>query len=137
MTGKQASGVRHLTAGAEIIALGQNQSIEQQGFAGAIILPDAATDLASNTKLLAELREARFGAVERLVASYVFFWALSKRVASFPLLRYQHWKSQSRARIMTTTAPVARMTPPSTSDSATKIRSITCFERGYANGRRS
>ncbi|WP_310413512.1 hypothetical protein [Chamaesiphon sp. OTE_8_metabat_110] len=118
MTGKQANGVRHLTAGAEIIALGQNQSIEQQGFAEAIILPDAATDLASNTKLLAELREARFGALERLVASYVFFWALSKRVASFPLLRYQHWKSQSRARIMTTAAPVARVTTTSASDAA-------------------
>jgi hypothetical protein len=52
------------------------------------------------------------------VASYVFFWALSKRVASFPLLRYQHWKSQSRARIMTTAAPVARVTTTSTSDSA-------------------
>ncbi|WP_309738090.1 hypothetical protein, partial [Chamaesiphon sp. OTE_20_metabat_361] len=50
--------------------------------------------------------------------SYVFFWALSKRVASFPLLRYQHWKSQSRARIMTTAAPVARMTTTSTSDAA-------------------
>jgi hypothetical protein len=95
-----------------------NQSIEQQGFTAAIILPDAATDSASNTNLLAELREARFGAVERLVASYVFFWALSKRVASFPLLRYQHWKSQSRARIMTTAAPVARMTTISTSNSA-------------------
>jgi hypothetical protein len=134
MTGKQANGVRHLTAGAEIIALGQNQSIEQQGFAAAIILPDAATDLANNTKLLAELREARFGALERLVASYVFFWALSKRVASFPLLRYQHWKSQSRARIMTTAAPVARVTTTSTSN-ATKIFARSKVLNGFGRSK--
>nr|MDJ0648348.1 hypothetical protein [Xenococcaceae cyanobacterium MO_188.B19] len=35
-----------------------------------------------------------------------FFWALAKKVASFPLLQYQHWKSQSRTKIMTTAAPV-------------------------------
>ncbi|MEM9908572.1 MAG: hypothetical protein AAF921_26535, partial [Cyanobacteria bacterium P01_D01_bin.44] len=53
---------------------------------------------------------SRFSAFERLLAGYVFFWALAKRVSSFPLLRYQHWKSQSRTRIMTTAAPIARVT---------------------------
>jgi hypothetical protein len=57
---------------------------------------------------LEQLREARFGSFERLLASYVFFWALAKHVASFPFIRYQHWKSQSRTRIMTTAAPVSR-----------------------------
>ena len=32
---------------------------------------------------------------------------LAKKVASFPLIQYQHWKSQSRTKIMTTAAPVA------------------------------
>jgi hypothetical protein len=41
------------------------------------------------------------------LASYVFFWALAKRVASFPLLEYAFWRSQSRTKIMTTAAPVS------------------------------
>jgi hypothetical protein len=110
MTGKQASGVRNLTSGAEIIALGHNPTNAQQGFQDTIILPGESTAaiVASNNIFLEELRESRFSSFERLLASYVFFWALSKKVASFPLLKYQHWKSQSRTRIMTTAAPVAR-----------------------------
>jgi hypothetical protein len=117
MTGKQASGVRNINTGAEIIALGHNPAIAQQGFQDAIILPAApATFIEANDSTfhrqiaLEQLREARFGSFERLLASYVFFWAMAKRVASFPLLQYQHWKSQSRTRIMTTAAPVARAT---------------------------
>jgi hypothetical protein len=121
MTGKQASGVRNFNTGADIIALGHNPAIAHQGFQDAIILPTASTGFvevnseANDTTLprqvaLEQLREARFGSFERLLASYVFFWALAKQVASFPLLRYQHWKSQSRTRIMTTAAPVARVT---------------------------
>jgi hypothetical protein len=57
--------------------------------------------------LIEELRETRFGSFERLLASYVLFWAFAKRVTSFPLLKYQHWKSQSRTRIATTATPVS------------------------------
>lgn len=121
MTGKQASGVRSINAGAEIIALGHNLKIAHQGFQDAIILPsDPAALIKVNSEVndstlpqqiaLEQLREARFGSFERLLASYVFFWALAKRVASLPLLRYQHWKSQSRTRIMTTAAPISRVT---------------------------
>lgn len=117
MTGKQASGVRHFNVGAEIIALGHNPAIARQGFQDAIILPsNPATFVEPNDSTLhrqialEQLREARFGAFERLLASYVFFWAMAKQVASFPMLRYQHWKSQSRTRIMTTAAPVSRAT---------------------------
>ena len=42
-----------------------------------------------------------------MLASYVFFWALAKKVASFPLLKYEYWKSQSRTKIMTTASPVS------------------------------
>jgi hypothetical protein len=30
-----------------------------------------------------------------------------KKVASFPFLKYEYWKSQSRTKVMTTAAPVA------------------------------
>ncbi|GAB4383273.1 MAG: hypothetical protein Kow00121_44880 [Elainellaceae cyanobacterium] len=117
MTGKQASGVRNINTGAEIIALGHNPAIAHQGFQDAIVLPSAsATFVEANDSTLQrqialeQLREARFGSFERLLAGYVFFWAMAKQVASFPLLRYQHWKSQSRTRIMTTAAPVSRVT---------------------------
>lgn len=116
MTGKQTSGIQNLNAGAEIIAVGQNPRIMRQGFQDAIILPSTAaynTQICSSTVqqqiALEKLREARFGAFERLLASYIFFWALAKKVASFPLLQYPHWKSQSRTRIMTTAAPVTQV----------------------------
>jgi len=116
LTGKQASGVRNMNTGADIIALGHNPMIADQGFQAAIVLSSALSTAveANNSTLdrhitLEQLREARFGSFERLLASYVFFWALAKKVASFPLIRYQHWKSQSRTRIVTTAAPVSRV----------------------------
>jgi hypothetical protein len=110
MTGKQARGVQNLSSGAEIIAVGHNPTNAQQGFQDTIILPGESTAAIVPTQniFLEELRESRFSSFERLLAGYVFFWALSKKVASFPLLKYQHWKSQSRTRIMTTAAPVSR-----------------------------
>ena len=44
--------------------------------------------------------------MERLLASYVFFWTLAKKVAAFPCLKYEYWKSQSRTKVMTTASPV-------------------------------
>ncbi|WP_295613461.1 hypothetical protein [Chamaesiphon sp. GL140_3_metabinner_50] len=128
MTGKQASGVRNFQTGADIIALGHNPTIfvpkgsanAKRGFEAAIILPGDAISTSDSTTL-AELREARFGSFDRLLASYVFFWWLSKKVASFPLLGYQHWKSQSRTRTMTTAAPVSRAMPSETSSSASEL----------------
>jgi hypothetical protein len=113
--------------GAEIIAVGHNREIEDKGFNEAIIL-ETKTNSRKAAKLppdqqaaIEELRESRFNSFERLLASYVIFWALAKKVASFPFLGYQHWKSQSRTRIATTAAPVsginldlieAKATPP-------------------------
>jgi hypothetical protein len=128
MTGKQANGVRNINAGAEIIALGHNPAIAQQGFQDTIVLPSTPTNAAGDSNVLEELRESRFGSFERLLASYVLFWALSKKVASFPLLRYQHWKSQSRTRIMTTAAPVARL---SISSAATPTIMIETSDRTH------
>lgn len=123
MTGKQADGVRNIDVGPEVVVMGANPEIARKGFSSAIVLEgndeyfyfrNAAFYLKDQNaedqkEIIEDLRESRFGAFERLLASYVFFWALAKKVASFPLLRYQHWKSQSRTKIMTTAAPVAGM----------------------------
>ncbi len=136
MTGKQANGVRNINVGPEIMAIGNNPAIARQGFGGAIVLEsnnDALyfrnSAVAEQKEQIEELRESCFGAVERLLASYVFFWALAKKVASFPLLKYEYWKSQSRTKIMTTASPVSgldssRLTETSTlSERSGKIKS--------------
>ena len=112
MTGKQADGVRNIGVGPEIVALGHNPAIAQKGFRQAIVLDSKPNFLeetvpAAQLAVIEELRESRFSSFERLLASYVLFWALAKRVATFPFLRYPHWKSQSRTRIATTAAPVS------------------------------
>lgn len=116
MTGKQADGVRSIDVGPEVVVMGANPEIARKGFSNAIVLEGNDQYCYFNYRnaedqkvLIEDLRESRFGAFERLLASYVFFWALAKKVASFPVLRYQHWKSQSRTKIMTTAAPVAGM----------------------------
>ncbi len=133
MTGKQADGVRNFGVGAEIVALGHDREIEDKGFNEAIVLGSktnshkAAKVPAEQQAAIEELRESRFNSFERLLASYVIFWALAKKVASFPFLGYQHWKSQSRTRIATTAAPVAGInwdltdatTPPKAVSTAT------------------
>jgi hypothetical protein len=121
MTGKQADGVRNIDVGPEVVVMGSNPEIANKGFTNAIILnsndehfhlrDDSVyfqNELSREQKaLIEELRESRFSSFERLLASYVFFWALAKQVASFPVLGYEHWKSQSRTKIMTTAAPVS------------------------------
>jgi hypothetical protein len=114
MTGKQAHGVRNSRVGPEIIMLGHNPEIDRKGFNEAHILGSTPTSYyarysvtAEQQALLEELKESRFNAFERLLASYVFFWALAKKVALFPFLKYEHWKSQSRTKIMTTASPVS------------------------------
>ena len=114
MTGKQANGVKNLNIGAEIVVIGHNPAIANKGFSDALILGSnddsiyfKNSTLSEQKEQIEELRESCFGAFERLLASYMFFWALAKKVASFPLLKYEYWKSQSRTKIMTTAAPVA------------------------------
>lgn len=113
MTGKQANGIKNLNIGAEIVAVGQNPAIARQGFSQSLILNSNNDGIyfrnpavTEQKEQIEQLRESCFGASERLLASYVFFWALAKKVASFPLLKYEYWKSQSRTKVMTTAAPV-------------------------------
>jgi hypothetical protein len=114
MTGKQADGVRNMGAGPEVIVVGHNPDIARKGFRDAIVLWSNPDSVWTNQPgeldqkaIVEELRESRFSSFERLLSSYVFFWAMAKKVSSFPLLRYQHWKSQSRTKVMTTAAPVS------------------------------
>jgi hypothetical protein len=58
-------------------------------------------------QLIENLRESRFVAFRRLLASYVFFWAMARDVGLLPFLRFKWWRSQSRTRVMTTAAPVS------------------------------
>jgi len=114
MTGKQANGVKNFNIGAEIVAIGNNPMISYRGFNKTLILDSNNNAIyfrnaavTEQKEQIEELRESCFGSFERLLASYVFFWALVKKVASFPFLKYEYWKSQSRTKVMTTAAPVA------------------------------
>ena len=114
MTGQQANGVRNIGAGPEIVVLGHNPEIEHKGFNSAVALWSHTDSLFEEKRstvgdkaVIEELRESRFSSFERLLAGYVLFWAMAKKVASFPFLKYQHWKSQSRTKIATTAAPVS------------------------------
>jgi hypothetical protein len=116
MTGKQSNGIQSLSVGPEIVAIGSNPAIDYQGFAAAVVLPSSTYNAGGQNErplftdqVIEALRESRFDSFRRLLASYVFFWALAKRVASFPLLQYAFWKSQSHTKIMTTAAPVSAM----------------------------
>ena len=134
MAGKQADGVRNINVGPEVIVIGSNPEIARKGFTTAIVLDgndehfhlpnDSVYFRSKNDRyekaIIEELRESRFNAFERLLASYVFFWALAKKVASFPLLNYQYWKSQSRTKIMTTAAPVSGIGAPPEADKKSK-----------------
>lgn len=114
MTGKQANGIHHLKTGPEIVTISSNPSLHNQSFATNIQLPSnfsgeniSSLEKIPTNNLIENLRESRFSAFSRLLSSYVFFWALAKQVASFPLLQYTYWKSQSRTKIMTTASPVS------------------------------
>jgi hypothetical protein len=122
LTAKQASGIQTWRTGPEIMAIGSNPAIEQEGFAATIVLPSLVGQAAGQpdypkasetlapaqtSQVVEALKEARFDSFRRLLASYVLFWALAKRVSAFPFLSYAFWKSQSRTKIMTTAAPVS------------------------------
>lgn len=123
LAARQSDGIRHWDAGPEIVAVGSDPALVRGPFRRALLLP-CATELgagertsgdgrwrvgeyAASDALLEDLRESRYGAFRRLLASYVYFWAMARRVGSLPLLRFKWWRSQSRTRVMTTAAPVS------------------------------
>jgi len=123
LAARQSDGIRHWDAGPEIVAVGSDPALVAGPFRRALLLP-CATELGAGEErsgdgrsrqgerpasdvLFEDLRESRYGAFRRLLASYVFFWAMARRVGGFPLLRFKWWRSQSRTRVMTTAAPVS------------------------------
>lgn len=117
LSARQANGIRNLGVGPEIVTLGSNPLIAHQKFATALLLPGLTSAVGTpsgqsplTSDLLETLRESRFNSLQRLLASYLFFWAMTRRVATLPLLGYDFWKSQSRTKVMTTAAPVSAPT---------------------------
>jgi len=125
LTARQSDGIRHWRTGPEIVALGTDPTLPTGPFQQALLLPSSndAASAAQNgacepdpsddnadqlaDKLIENLRESRYVAFRRLLASYVFFWAMARAVGLLPLLRFRWWRSQSRTRVMTTAAPVS------------------------------
>jgi len=126
LTARQSDGIRHWNTGPEIVAVGTHPQLAAGPFQQALLLPCATesdpsteqetetrmtnghdADAAAADQLIETLRESRYGAFRRLLASYVFFWAMARDVGLLPLLRFKWWRSQSRTRVMTTAAPVS------------------------------
>jgi hypothetical protein len=110
---RQADGLRHLGAGPDIVALSSDPCIAGERFQGALVIPSpihggcgTGLRLPSDDGIEA-IRESRFGSLRRLLAAYVFFHAMARRVATFPGLGFDWWKSQSRRTLAITTAPMA------------------------------
>lgn len=113
LTARQSDGIRHWGTGPEIVAIGSEPSIAAGPFRRSLLLPStihggcAEERVPPSSEVVDHLRESRFGAFRRLLASYVFFWAMARDVARLPLLGFKWWRSQSRTRVMTTAAPVS------------------------------
>jgi hypothetical protein len=113
LTGRQADGIRHLGVGAEVVAVSSDPKVQQEAFSEALLLPSpghAGCEDGKNPHVgdgIEVLRESRFGSFRRLLAAYVLFWAMARRVSSLPLIGFDCWKTQSRTKVMTTAAPVS------------------------------
>ena len=113
LAARQADGIRHLGAGPEVVVLSSDPCISAERFHGALVIPSPihggcgdGIRLPSND-LIEAISESRFGTLRRLLAAYVFFHAMAHRVATFPGLGFDWWKSQSRTKVMTTASPMS------------------------------
>jgi hypothetical protein len=113
LTGRQADGIRHLGVGPDIVTVSSDPRVRQEAFGEMLLLPSqvhAGCEDDANPHFgdgIEALRESRFGSFRRLLAAYVFFWAMARRVSSLPLIGFDCWKTQSRTKVMTTAAPVS------------------------------
>ncbi len=110
---RQAEALRHLGAGPDIVALSSDPCIATERFHAALVIPSPIHGGCGNGIRLPSddgieaIRESRFGSLRRLLAAYVFFHAMARRVATFPGLRFDWWKSQSSPKVMTAIPPMA------------------------------
>jgi hypothetical protein len=113
LAANQADGIRHLGAGPEIVALSSDPCIAAERFQQALLIPSPIHAGCGegirppSDDPIEAIRESRFGTLRRLLAAYVFFWAMARRVAMFPGLGFEWWKSQSRTKVMTTASPIS------------------------------
>ncbi|MFO7628475.1 MAG: hypothetical protein R6W06_02955, partial [Prochlorococcaceae cyanobacterium] len=112
LAGRQADGIRHLGVGPEIVAVGSGPRLRQEAFSAEIVLPcpnhpGHGGEPPHVGDGIEALRESRFGTFRRLLAAYVLFWAMGRRVAALPLIGFDCWRSQSRTKVMTTASPIS------------------------------
>lgn len=113
LAGRQADGIRHLGVGPEIVAVGSDPRLQHEAFRASLVLPSPVhagcgdSENSHNGDAIEALRESRFGSFRRLLAAYVLFWSMARRVSALPLIGFDHWKSQSRTKVMTTASPVS------------------------------
>ncbi|NJN24400.1 MAG: hypothetical protein HC810_08480, partial [Acaryochloridaceae cyanobacterium RL_2_7] len=138
MTAKQAYGIQNFGHGPEITVVSSNPNVQSQEFSHSIILPSLSHTHCHYTgaspfynQYVEMIYESRYGSLKRLLASYVFFWAFAKSVASLPFLKYEFWKSQSRTKIMTTAAPVAVDYRNLSADSSENFHRRTIGDRNH------
>jgi hypothetical protein len=110
---RQVDGLRHLGAGPEIVALSSDPRIAAEPFRAALVIPSPIHGGCGNGIRLPSddgidaIRESRFGSLRRLLAAYVFFHAMARRVATVPGLGFDWWTSQSRPKLRISNAPLA------------------------------
>ncbi|MEA5389724.1 hypothetical protein VB738_00490 [Cyanobium gracile UHCC 0139] len=110
---RQADGLRHLGTGPDIVALSSDPCIADGRFRAALVIPSPIHGGCGNGIRLPSddgieaIRESRFGSLRRLLAAYVFFHAMARRVAMFPGLGFDWWTSQSRPGLLPASPPMA------------------------------
>lgn len=98
--------------GPDIVAVGSDPQLRQEAFSEEIVLPCLTQprhggEPHNGGDRIAALRETRYGTFRRLLAGYVLFWAMARRVAALPLIGFDCWRSQSRTKVMTTASPIS------------------------------
>lgn len=118
LAARQADGLRHLGAGPDIVALSSDPCIVAEPFQAALVIPSPIHGGCGNGIRLPSddgieaIRESRFGSLRRLLAAYVFFHAMAHRVATFPGLGFDWWRSQSRPKLMAASSPMVPAAGP-------------------------
>lgn len=109
---RQAEGLRHLGAGPEIVALSSDPCIAAEPFQLALVIPSPIHGGCGNGIRLPSddgieaIRESRFGSLRRLLAAYVFFHAMARRVATVPGLGFEWWATQGVPKRMKAAPPL-------------------------------
>lgn len=105
MAGTQSKGIETLKTGPEVIMVSSDPGFNPNAVDRGLALPSFEIHPTPNQKLLYQIYEERIDSLNRLVAGYVFFHAMAKKVSSFWLWSYDLWRSLSGTRVATTASP--------------------------------